>query len=117
MSLKECYDIIGADYEDVMRRLREEGRVERFLGMFCRDRSFEELCAAMERGDYDGAFNAVHTMKGICMNLGFTALQQACCALTENLRDRRGNSDTAGIFEHTKEIYMKTVSAIGNHLQ
>lgn len=116
MTLKECYDEIGADYDDVMRRLRSEDRVKRFLKLFLMDQSFETLSDAMNRQDYPAAFNAVHTMKGICMNLSFTALQEACCELTENLRDRQGHSDTERIFGHIKEIYMKTVSAIQDHV-
>ena len=29
MTVKECYEAIGADYEDVMGRLRKDERVEK----------------------------------------------------------------------------------------
>ena len=98
MNLKECYLTAGADYEDVMRRLMSEERVDRFLNMFLRDRSFEQLCLAMETQQYEEAFRAVHTIKGICMNLSLTALLDACIALTENLRPGKPDGQTGPLF-------------------
>ena len=34
MTVKECYEAIGADYEEVLRRLANEERVARFLLKF-----------------------------------------------------------------------------------
>ena len=31
MTVKECYEAIGADYEDVMGRLRKDERVQKFV--------------------------------------------------------------------------------------
>lgn len=37
MSLKECYDKMGADYEDVLSRLRSEVLVRKFALKFLDD--------------------------------------------------------------------------------
>lgn len=116
MELQECYAAAGADYNDVMRRLTSEARVERFLTMFLRDQSYEQLCAAMAAGRYDEAFRAVHTMKGICMNLGLTALRDACVALTENLRGGREDEETDPCFRRVGQEYLRTSGAIRAHL-
>ena len=31
MTVKECYDAMGADYEDVFARLRKDERIQKFL--------------------------------------------------------------------------------------
>lgn len=31
MTVKECYDAIGADYDDVFSRLRKDDRIRKFL--------------------------------------------------------------------------------------
>lgn len=40
MSLKECYDKMGADYEDVLSRLRSEVLVRKFALKFLDDDSY-----------------------------------------------------------------------------
>lgn len=117
MDLKECYTAAGADYEDVMRRLMSEVRVVRFLSMFLRDQSCDQLCAAMEAGHWDEAFRAVHTMKGISMNLSLTALRDACIALTENLRGGGTDGQTAGLYEQVRQEYSRTAGAIRTYLE
>ena len=116
MNLKECYLAVGGDYDDVMRRFMTEERVDRFLAMFLKDQNFETLCNAMETARYEEAFYAVHTMKGICMNMSLTALSASCITLTENLRGGRPDEQTAPCFAQLKEAYGKTTEAICKHL-
>ena len=40
MTLKECYEAMGADYEAVMGRLRKEERILKYLTKFLEDPSF-----------------------------------------------------------------------------
>lgn len=117
MNLKECYIAAGGDYDDVMRRFMTEERVDRFLVMFLKDQSFVTLCEAMAAKQYEEAFHAVHTMKGICMNMSLTDLAGACIALTENLRSGQPDGQTSDCFINLKANYKKTVEAIGSHLQ
>lgn len=117
MDLKECYSIAGANYDDVLRRFMSEERVDRFLKMFLNDQSFELLCTAMEAHDYEEAFRAVHTMKGICMNLSLNSLLDSCIALTENLRSGNTDEHTDICFTDVKEAYQRTAGAIRCHLE
>lgn len=117
MNLQECYRAAGGDYEDVIRRFMNEERVDRFLSMFLRDPSFDALCCAMDQGSYGEAFRAVHTMKGICMNLGLSSLLEACAALTENLRSGTPDGDTETCLLRVKENYAQTAGAIRAHLE
>ena len=117
MNLKECYLAAGADYEDMIRRFINEERADRFLALFLKDQSFNELCGAMDEERYEDAFRAVHTIKGICMNLGLTALSSSCVDLTENLRQRRLDGDTQRFFEQVKKDFERTASAINQHFR
>ena len=56
MSLKECYEKMGADYEDVLSRLRSEGLVCKFAVKFLDDDSYAALKDAMAAGNAPEAF-------------------------------------------------------------
>lgn len=86
MTLSECYNLAGGDYEEVVERIGNEILVERFLLKFLHDPSYVQLTAALEENDVQSAFRAVHTLKGVCLNLGLTDLFQVSSALTEKLR-------------------------------
>ena len=116
MNLEECYLAAGADYEDVIYRFKSKERVDRFLKMFLNDKSFDRLCSAMAEEQYADAFRAVHTMKGICMNLSLTALHHSCVALTENLRSGSADGDTQNLFQKVMEEYGRTDAAICGYL-
>lgn len=64
MSLKECYEKMGADYEDVLSRLRSEGLVRKFAVKFLDDDSYAALKDAMAAGNALEAFRGAHTLKG-----------------------------------------------------
>ena len=40
MTVKECYEQMGADYEDVLGRLRNEALIRKFAKKFLEDGSF-----------------------------------------------------------------------------
>ena len=93
MNVKECYAMIGGDYEDMKRRFLTDARIQKFALMFLRDRSMEDLRAGMRDEKYENAFLAAHTLKGVCLNLGFSGLYAPVCDITEKLR--AGNYDEA----------------------
>lgn len=86
MNTEECYRKIGGDYEDVLARFGSETLVTRFALQFLKDTSYDDLQKALESRDAEAAFRAAHTIKGLCSNLGFTALWQASGQLCERLR-------------------------------
>ena len=92
MTVKECYEQMGSDYEGVLGRLGSEAIVKRFALKFLQDPSFAQL-------------------KGVCLNLGFDELFEVSAELTEKLRERK----TAGseeLFQKVSQKYQKTVTAI-----
>lgn len=111
MTLQECYAAIGGDYEGVLSRLRKESFIQKLVLKFLDDGSYELLKKSIEQGDYDEAFRAAHTIKGVCQNLSFGPLTDSSSKLTEALRS--GWSPEAESFmEEVEEDYQKTVAAI-----
>ena len=113
MTLKECYEQMHGDYEGVTSRLGSEGLVKRFALKFLNDPSFNELKTAVETGDGETAFRASHTLKGICLNLGFSSLYEVSAALTEKLRGNNTLDPSCNeMFENIRTEYDRTIEAI-----
>lgn len=112
MSLKECYDKMGADYEDVLSRLRSEVLVRKFALKFLDDDSYANLKAAMESGNAPEAFRGAHTLKGVAQNLGY----KAAAEVTESLRPSETSSGdmekAAKLMPAVDEEYARTIAAI-----
>ena len=111
MTLKECYTALEGDYEGVLSRLRSEKMVQKFVLKFLNDKSHELLVSSMETGNYEEAFRAAHTIKGVCQNLSFTKLYESSHLLTENLRAGYG-ADTDELVQRVEADYRQTVAAI-----
>lgn len=111
MTLKECYDAIEGDYEDVIKRLMSEKLVQKFVLKFLSDSSFDNLVNDLKNGNYDDAFRDAHTLKGVSQNLSFTKLYMSSDKITEALREK--NIDEANsLLPQVEADYNKTVSAI-----
>ncbi len=87
MNIKEFYDFIGENYNEVLGRLRVESRIIKYVTKFPADESFKLLRRALIDKNYQEAFRAAHTMKGICLNLGFMKLYNISSDITEKLRN------------------------------
>lgn len=111
MTLKECYEKLGGNYEDVLGRLGSERMVQKFVLKFLDDGCFNNLCCALDAGDLEEAFRAAHTIKGICQNLSFTKLWQSSSVITEFLRS--GDTESAeAMLGNVREDYACAVNAI-----
>lgn len=105
MNINECYQAMGADYEEVFGRLRNERLI------FPGDPSFSQLQSTLEEKNVEEAFRAAHTLKGVAQNLGFTPLYEATATLTEVLRAGNLPEDDNMMNAVAKE-YERTVAAI-----
>ena len=114
MTMQECYREMGGDYADVSARLSKPGLIERFVGRFLEDKSFEELCNQMEAGSCREAFRAAHTLKGVCSNLGFARLLDSTARLTEELRTENDEIPETAVtlLEEVRRDYHDTTAAI-----
>lgn len=113
MTVRECYEKMGGDYDDVLARLRDDARILRFLGKVADDGSFALLTSSLKARNMPEAFRAAHTIKGVCMNLSLSKLYASAHALTEALRGRESyGDDIAPLYEKVKEDYESTVAHI-----
>ena len=62
MTVRECYEKIGSDFDKVLGRLGSEALVKRFAVKFLEDKSFEELTESLKEKDGEDAFRAAHTL-------------------------------------------------------
>ena len=111
MTVRACYEQMGADFDNVLGRLGSEQMVQRFALKFLNDTSYQTLEETLKEKNVEQAFRAAHTLKGVCLNLGFDNLFTVSSELTEKLR--AGELDgTEELFEKVKEQYEITVKAI-----
>lgn len=102
MTVKECYEQMGADYEGVLKK---------FAKKFLDDGSYQSLKDNLAQGNGEEAFRAAHTLKGVCQNLGFDNLYQVSFDITEKLRGRETDG-CEELFAKVEEQYKKTTDAI-----
>jgi len=105
MTIEECYEVIESDYKSVLKRFGNEAMVKRFAIKFLNDPSFNELKDGIENNDVEKAFRAAHTLKGICLNLGFDKLFEVSSALTEELRGKDKLPECSDMFAAVEKQY------------
>ncbi len=111
MTLRECYAAMGGDYDEVSARLRSDRLVQKFVIKYLDDPSFDALCLAMNEKNYEEAFRAAHTIKGVCQNLSFTKLFESSSRLSDALR--HGWTPGADqLLEKVKADYLTVTEAV-----
>jgi len=113
MTIKEFYEAIGENYDEILNRFMTPERITKYVRMFTMDDSFKNLEVSLLSKDYDLAFRMVHTLKGVSANLGFMKLYDKSVVLTELLRNKEFDSDLMTPFVAIKDEYTKIMEAIG----
>lgn len=109
--MKDFYEQLGLNYTEVLDRLGSDAILKSFVVEFLDDGNFEQLRDGLEQKNWEKAFYAVHTLKGICLNLGFSNLYTPSSELTEKLRV--GETDECEVlFARVQAEYEKLVQAI-----
>ena len=97
---REIFEVYGADYNSTMARfMGNEAMYLKFLDMLFKDDNLEKLGTALGQQDYEAAFAAAHTLKGVVGNMGLTPLFNAVCAIVEPLRKREAPEDYNGLYQ------------------
>lgn len=114
MTIQECYQQFGGDFDEVKKRLPNEMLIKKFIAKYLDDSSFSDLRIAMEEGSREKAFRAAHTLKGVCSNLSINKLLVSASKLTELLRpETESIPDGADVlFEEVRSDYELTISTI-----
>ena len=80
----------GCDVESGIKRC--DGDSEFYLELVesaLEESRYKKLEAQITAGDWKGAFESAHALKGVVMNLSLTPLSELACPLTELLRPQK----------------------------
>ena len=119
MTLRECYESFGGNYEDVISRLIKEERITKYLGIFSSNDDYTPIKNAILALNREEAFRGVHTLKGAALNLGLTPLSVASDELCEYLRNPSadpGAEEVNDMLEAVKVAYNKVIDKIKEYL-
>ena len=111
MTLQEFYDRIGGDYKATISRLPSEALIKKFVLKYPNDPSFGQLKDALASKDWETAFRASHTLKGVAQNLGMEHLYQVSSALCEAVRGPKPLTDPA-LWPPVEEAHAQVLAAI-----
>ena len=111
MTLQECYEKLGGNYQEVSSRLPSEKFIQKYVLKFLEDKTYSLLVESWEQENYDEAFRAAHTIKGMCQNLSFSRLLDSSAALTESLRGGK-SAGAQALYKKTCEDYEHTAAVI-----
>lgn len=78
-----------------LSRLPSEALIKKFVLKYPGDPSFEQLRAALDAQDWELAFRASHTLKGVAQNLGMDRLYKAAAALCDAVRGPKPLEDAS----------------------
>lgn len=113
MKLDEFFCCVGGDYGEAKARFQNDERIVRFLNMFPGDDSMQNLKNAMNAGDTTTAFRAVHTLKGVALNLGLGSLAHANSQMTETLRGQDSMPESVQpLYEAVQKEHTAVCSAL-----
>jgi len=116
MTLQECYEKLGGSYAEVSSRLPSEKFIQKFVLKFLEDKTYGLLRESYEGENFEEAFRAAHTVKGMCQNLSFTTLGNSSSALTESLRGGK-SPESDGLYKKAMEDYDMTLEVIREYKQ
>jgi len=105
---REIFEAYGADYHSTMARfMGNEAMYMKFLDMLFKDDNLEKLGEALEKQDYEEAFSAAHTLKGVVGNMGLTPLFHAVCAVVESLRAGTASVDYGALYQIVQTEFLR----------
>lgn len=111
MTLQECYAALDGDFAGVSGRLPSEKFIQKYVLKFLDDGSYELLLRSMEEENWEEAFRAAHTIKGVCQNLSIDKLQASSSRLCESLRNGY-TPESDALAEEVRADYSQTAAAI-----
>ncbi len=116
MTVEDLYFEIEGNYSDVVERFVTESKIIRFVLLFLNDGSYEAYIQAMQAEKADEAFLAIHTLKGVCLNLGFQGMYKVVNNITELLRANKFEEAKKKLPD-LKAVYEKHINAIKKFLE
>ena len=102
--LKQKLKENGADVEGTLHRfMNNDALFLKFILKFKDDKNFAALRDALDQKNYEEAFKAAHTLKGVSANLGLNPIYDRASAITEILRGKEASEVDAEKVEEEKK--------------
>ena len=106
MTVQELYEQIGGSYDDAKRILPMDKLIAKFVVKVLDDKSAETLFSAWDAHDEAAFFEGAHAMKGVCANIGLTALSASASELAEEFRPGKERAmDDAEVQRRIDELH------------
>ena len=121
MTIRELYGLIGGDYDQAVKVMKMDKLIDKYVRKLENSGTDKMLAEALEAMDAKMLFESAHGMKGVCGNLGLTALAADTEIITEEFRP--GNSRTMTDEEVRNKVaeilnsYEKTVEGIRRYTE
>lgn len=112
MELREFFSNVGGDYDEVMSRLGKEERVVKYLLRFIESDPIADFDKALKENNIEECFRNLHSIKGMCLNLGLGNLEKSSSQLCEEYRNGVPQRDVTDMISRTHKDYDDTVEAI-----
>ena len=110
--LEKFYSAIGSNANPVIERFGGNAEItKRFIKKFAAEESYENLKKALASNEAEEAFRAAHTLKGICLNLGFDCLFEKSSIITEYLRSKN-IVDASKFFPELEREYINLIALL-----
>jgi HPt (histidine-containing phosphotransfer) domain-containing protein len=107
----------GVEARDALDRFMDNlPMYEKYLARFPSEPTMSRLRDAVAEGDADAGLKAVHTLKGLSGNLGFSELFTACSAMVTEFRE--GDADTAfAMLDAVEDAYTRACAVVDGRPQ
>lgn len=117
MSLEEAYAAMGGNLNQVRACLLTDERIAKYARMFLEDGSMRLFEDSLQAGNLSEAFRGAHTLKGLSLDLGFTALFEAASKMSDALRPNDAGEPAAPervetLAPQLRDAYKLTIDAI-----
>lgn len=101
----------GIDVEDARKRFMNNEEIYlKFLKKFLVDSNYDNMMAALEQADLEGAFVAAHTLKGVTANLSILSIYEPLKEVVEKLRAKEEPEQT--VIEKIKDARQAVQKAL-----
>lgn len=111
MTVEAFYSAIRGDYAGVMSRLMKEERILKYVGKFFGGTEYADMVQAIAEQRWTDAFRGAHSLKGMCLNLGFSSLAASSSELCEALRSGEPVGDIPSLQAAVARDYADTEAA------
>ncbi len=116
MTIIEFYEKINGDYEDVLGRLANDTRIDKYIRKFAENTDYDNYHQFLSEGKCEEIFRSIHNIKGMCLNMSFTELSESSSVLCDAYRNGPPAGDVSAMEERFENDYKNLITAIKEYI-